>query len=147
MLPWRKPLCLLFLIAAILLVPPEDTHIVHLLYVTSKHFAVLMRVYENAPEQSQAGLANALLCSTKGHAGVYRKLQERYPGGDVIQQIGQTGEGGGAIGQPDKDRQTAGGGDETVKPGGPKDEGQSDNGGGKDREKGTNGQVNAKGRN
>jgi hypothetical protein len=65
--------------------PPEEVHIAHVLYVTSKHLDVLARVYQKAPEQAREGLANALISSTKGHARAYRLMDNHQPGGDTEQ--------------------------------------------------------------
>jgi len=53
-----------------------EAHAAHVLYVTSKHLAVLMRVYEQVPENAQKGISNALVKSTKGHANAF-KLSEK----------------------------------------------------------------------
>lgn len=53
-----------------------EAHAAHVLYVTSKHLAVLMRVYEKVPENAQKGISNALVTSTKGHANAF-KLSEK----------------------------------------------------------------------
>jgi len=53
-----------------------DAHAAHVLYVTSKHLAVLMRVYEKVPENARKGISNALVTSTKGHANAF-KLSEK----------------------------------------------------------------------
>lgn len=54
---------------------PLEQRVAHILYVTSKHLAVLARVYQRAPEQARKGLANAITCSTKGHAHFYRAME------------------------------------------------------------------------
>ena len=59
-----------------------EAHVAHVLYVTSKHLAVLMRVYENVPENAQKGLSNALIKSTKGHSNAYMHL-ERAGNGEI----------------------------------------------------------------
>ena len=59
-----------------------EAHVAHVLYVTSKHLVVLMRVYENVPENAQKGLSNALIKSTKGHSNAYMHL-ERAGNGEI----------------------------------------------------------------
>jgi methionyl-tRNA synthetase len=52
-----------------------EAHAAHILYVTSKHLAVLIRVYEKAPETAQKGISNALAKSTKGHSNAFKHIE------------------------------------------------------------------------
>jgi hypothetical protein len=49
-----------------------EAHAAHVLYVTSKHLAVLMRVYKRAPETAKKGIGNALIKGTRGHANAFK---------------------------------------------------------------------------
>ena len=53
-----------------------EAHAAHVLYVTSKHLAVLMRVYEKAPENAQESISNALAKSTKGHSNAFKHVEK-----------------------------------------------------------------------
>ena len=53
-----------------------EAHAAHILYVTSKHLAVLMRVYEKVPETAQKGISNALAKSTKGHSNAFKHVEK-----------------------------------------------------------------------
>jgi len=53
-----------------------EAHAAHVLYVTSKHLAVLARVYEKVPETAQKGIGNALVKSTRGHANAFRLTEK-----------------------------------------------------------------------
>lgn len=54
----------------------EDAHAAHVLYMTSKHLAVLARVCEAHEEKGNGGgVLNALVTSTKGHGNVYRHME------------------------------------------------------------------------
>ena len=53
-----------------------EAHAAHVLYVTSKHLAVLARVFEKVPETAQKGISNALVKSTKGHANAFKLAEE-----------------------------------------------------------------------
>lgn len=57
------------------LLAEEEMHIAHVLYVTSKHLAVLARVYEKIPEVARKGVGNALMRSVKGHEHFYTLLE------------------------------------------------------------------------
>jgi len=48
-----------------------EAHAAHVLHVTSKHLAVLMRVYDKAPEEARKGIGNALVKGTRGHANAF----------------------------------------------------------------------------
>lgn len=56
--------------------PEMEMHAAHVLYVTSKHLAVLMRVYEKAPETARKGIANAMSKSTRGHNNAFDFLEK-----------------------------------------------------------------------
>jgi|GEM_PF-7048116 len=90
-----------------------ESHIAHVLYVTSKHLAVLARVYQNAPEAARKGLGKAIVCSSKGHAHFYTAVESRQSGeeseltGEGVLGTGRHGKGngenpGGSISHPGK---------------------------------------------
>jgi hypothetical protein len=68
-----------------------EAHAAHVLYVTSKHLAVLMRVYEKVPETARNGITNALVMSTKGHANAF-KLAEKDGDDEVDEGESEAGE-------------------------------------------------------
>ncbi len=77
----------------------EDAHAAHVLYMTSKHLAVLARVYETHAEKGNGGgVLNALVSSTKGHGNAYRHMQKETeegeePEGEEVEAEGGSGKG------------------------------------------------------
>lgn len=90
-----------------------ESHITHVLYVTSKHLAILARAYQNAPEAARKGLGKSIVSSSKGHAHFYAAVESRQSGeeseltGERVLGTGRHGRGndenpGGSISHPGK---------------------------------------------
>ncbi|MGQ9476032.1 MAG: hypothetical protein ACUVRX_08960 [Actinomycetota bacterium] len=95
-----------------------ESHVAHVLYVTSKHLVVLARVYQNAPEAARKGLGKAIVSSGKGHAHFYVAVESRQSGeesgliGEGAPGTGRQGRGndqnpGGSLSHPGKRKKRA----------------------------------------
>ncbi len=52
-----------------------ELRVAHVLYATSKHLAVLARVYQKVPESARSGVGNALTRSIRGHSHFYSAME------------------------------------------------------------------------